>query len=119
MPLGLSIGWDRVHVETTQNVDRMPEDLTLPVLQRYEYVIYRFFEGDDVLVARSYNCEPRAVHFLRRESGSNHFCLTLSDTTTPLFLSAVSHLQAIGMSTIEWLNIEGEGYEPLNARCNI
>jgi len=73
VPLGLSIGWDRVHVETTQNVDRMPEDLTLPVLQRYEYVIYRFFEGDDVLVARSYNCEPRAVHFLRRELGSDFF----------------------------------------------
>jgi hypothetical protein len=104
-----------VHVERTHHVDRIPPDLALPVLQRYEYDIFRFYEGDEVLVARSYSMDPSDAHFLRREFGPDHFGLTPRDTTTPLFLSAVSYLREIGMLQIRWLNFEGEGYEALSA----
>jgi hypothetical protein len=35
-------------------------------------------------------------------------------STTTLFLSAVSYLRGIGISAIQWLNIEGEAYEVLS-----
>lgn len=103
-----------MHVERTHHVDRIPEDPALPVLQRYEYDIFRFSEGNEVLVARSYSFDQLDVHFLRRESGPEHFGITRKDTTTTLFLSAVSYLRGIGRSDIRWLNIEGEGYEALS-----
>ena len=103
-----------MHVERTHYVDRIPEDPALPALQRYEYDLFRFSEGDEVLVARSYSFDQSGAHFLRRESGSEHFGLTRKDTTTSLFLSAVSYLQGVGMSEVQWLNIEGEGYESLS-----
>jgi len=102
-----------VFVERTHHVDRIPPDLTAVPMQTYVYDLFRFSEGNEVLLARSYSIEPFDAHFLRREACSVHLGLTSKDTTTPLFAAAVSYLRGIGMLRVEWLNIEGEGYEPV------
>jgi hypothetical protein len=104
-----------VIVEHTHHVDRIPADVARPVVQRYECDIFRFSNDNAVLIARQYSGEPDAAHFLRRELGSDHFGLTQRDLATPLFRSAVSYLRDNGISRIEWLNIEGEGYESISA----
>lgn len=100
-------------VERTHHVDRIPDDLALPVMQQYEYDIFRFSDDNVVLIARRYSHEPSMAHFLRREQGSDHVGLTLRDLTTPFFQSAVSYLRENGILRIEWLNIEGDGYESI------
>jgi hypothetical protein len=91
----------------------MPPDPDQVAVASYVYDLFRFCEGDAVLVARSYAESPQQAHFLRREVASTPVGLTVQDTRAPIFAAAVAYLRAAGLTELEWLNVEGEGYEPV------
>jgi hypothetical protein len=95
-----------MRVEVTPSVDTVPG-------QRYEYDLYRFSDDNITLVARGYSHAPTEAHFLRIETGSSSAGITSADLTRPLLKEAVLHLRSIGKTSLEWLNIEGDGYEPV------
>ena len=102
-----------MRVHRTHHVDRFPPDPEQVAIASYVYDLFRFSEGDLTLVGRSYASQPDEAHFLRREVGSSHFGLTAQDTQNPLFAAAVEYFRSVGMVRVEWLNVEGEGYEPV------
>jgi len=102
-----------MRVDKTHHVDRVPPDLNEVAVASYVYDLFRFCEGDAILVARSYAERPQQAHFLRREVGSAQIGLTVQDTRTPIFAAAVAYLRSAGLTELELLNVEGEGYEPV------
>jgi hypothetical protein len=102
-----------MRVDRTHHVDRIPPDPDQAAEATYVYDLFHFREGSTVLVARSYAFDPQRAHFLRREVASKPVGLTVQDMRTPLFTAAVAHLRAAGLIELEWLNVEGEGYEPI------
>ena len=95
-----------MRVEITHSVDIVRG-------QRYAYDIFRFSDGSATLVARGYSDAPTEAHFLRIETGSSSAGITSADLARPLLKEAVTHLRSIGKTSLEWLNIEGSGYEPV------
>jgi hypothetical protein len=91
----------------------MPPDSDQILVASYVYDLIRFREEDVILVARSYAASPQQAHFLRREVASTPVGLNIQDTRTPMFAAAVAYLRAAGLTELEWLNVEGEGYEPI------
>lgn len=95
-----------MRVETTHHIDEVPgED--------YEYDLFRFCEGGVILVARGYSSSPTEAHFLRIETTRSRMGLTRRDLARPLFHEAAAYLRSAGRISLEWLNQEGSGYEPL------
>lgn len=95
-----------MRVETTHFVDEVPG-------QRYEYDLFRFSDGSITVVARGYSSHPTEAHFLRIESATSHVGLTRVDLTRPLLQKAAAYLRSVGRTSLEWLNQDGSGYEPL------
>ncbi|MBK7952009.1 MAG: hypothetical protein IPK00_25460 [Deltaproteobacteria bacterium] len=77
----------------------------------YFYETYRFWSGDDSLLARSYPHAPEAVCFLCRLSGRELALLQAEDFRSELFRDAVLYLRELGKIQIEY---EGpSGREPI------
>jgi hypothetical protein len=76
----------------------------------YEYDIYTFCEGDDVLLARSYIHEPQKASFYSWHSGGRRHFLTVADLQMPLFQAAEIWLRAAGKTSIQWLSHQHGGY---------
>jgi hypothetical protein len=102
-----------MRVDRTHHVDRIPPDPNQVAVESYVYDLFRFSDGDLTLVGRSYESDPQEAHLLRREVGPAYVGLTARDTHTPLFLAAVAYFRSVGMARVTWLNVEGEGYEPV------
>ncbi len=73
--------------------------------------MYRFTEGDQTLVARSYKDAIEEAHFLRLEVQTKSVGITPEDIDEPLFRQALLHLRSIRKRNIEYLG--PEGYAPL------
>ncbi|MBK7146468.1 MAG: hypothetical protein IPH76_15130 [Xanthomonadales bacterium] len=59
-----------MRVDRTRHIDSSEPDASGMLDYYYEYDIYRFVEGAECLVARSYTDSPQEAHFLRWELGS-------------------------------------------------
>jgi hypothetical protein len=79
----------------------------------YLYESYRFWSGNDSLVARSYSHSPETVCFLCRFAGPEIALLETKDFPSELFREAVSYLRALGKVRFE--HERPGGREPIPA----
>lgn len=98
-------------VDRTHHIDASEPDQAGMYDYYYEYDIYRFTDGLDALMARSYVDESDEAHFLRIEINNCSRLMVDKDLLHPLFLAAHSHLQAEGKLHFKWLSGRGNGYE--------
>ncbi|MBN8943920.1 MAG: hypothetical protein J0H01_30710 [Rhizobiales bacterium] len=101
-------------VEVTHHVDASDADENGHHDYHYEYDIYRFSNGLDEYVARSYIDAPQEAHFLSRVRLSRAILLRPEDLKTALFAAAAAHLRAAGKARLQWLSEETGGYLPLD-----
>jgi hypothetical protein len=95
-----------MRVEHTHHIDEVPG-------QRYEYDLFRFSDEAVTLVVRGYAHDPAEAQFLRVESATSSRGITHMDLKLPLFRTAAQYLRSVGRTSLQWLNVEGSGYEPL------
>ena len=108
---------DGASIEVTQThcIDRAANDGG-ESLCHYEYDIYRYSDGKDALVARSYSSHPSEAHFLRLESSGESRPLSSTDLEAPLIKAAIRHLRSIGKVELYWLDFQNTetGYSPVS-----
>ncbi|WP_204310839.1 hypothetical protein, partial [Escherichia coli] len=68
----------------------------------YEYDIFRFSNGLDEYVARSYVDEPHEAHFLNRVRLRQAVLLRADDLGTALFADATAYLRGAGKTRLQW-----------------
>jgi len=101
-------------VATTHHIDSSEADAQGGTHDYYyEYDLYRFSEGDAVLIARSYIDTPVTASFLNIELRGNARRLCRADLKTPLLAAAAAYLRTAGKRELLWLSGRGNGYEPL------
>ena len=98
-------------VATTHHIDSSEPDALGRYEWRYEYDLYRFVDGETVLIARSYVDETDEAHFLRIESAGNHRMLSKDDLRLPLFIQSMRYLRNAGKIKLQWLSGRRNGYE--------
>ncbi|MBK6726372.1 MAG: hypothetical protein IPG63_03790 [Xanthomonadales bacterium] len=104
-----------MRVDRTRHIDSSEPDASGMLDYYYEYDIYRFVEGAECLVARSYTDSPQEAHFLRWELGSQQRSLQRSDFARPVAFAAEAFLRSEGKIELKWLGEQGT-YERLPAR---
>lgn len=104
-----------MHIERVRQIDSSDPDESGMYDYYYEYDIYRFTDGPECFVARSYIDEPDEAHFLRIEINGSPRTLVDADLTHPIFLLAQSHLRSEGKVHLRWLSDRGDGYESVPA----
>lgn len=102
-----------MHVECSHHIDASEPDALGMYEYHYEYDLYRFTEGENCFVARSYVDDPEEAHFLGAEVGGHARPLVDADLKQPLFLASLAHLRASGKLKLNWLSGQGNGYEPV------
>ncbi len=100
-----------MHIERVRQIDCSEPDESGMYDYYYEYDIYRFTDGPNCFVARSYTDEPDEAHFLRVEADGSPRTLVDGDLTHPLFHLALSHLRSEGKVRFRWLSGRGDGYD--------
>lgn len=101
-----------MQVEKRHYVDESEPEADGTQAFRYAYAIYRFTDGDSCLVARGYDDQPDAAHFLRLDTGMQSRALFARDLETPLVAAAIGHLLGEGRRTLSWLNPDSDtGYD--------
>ena len=78
----------------------------------YLYETYRFWSGDESLLARSYPHAPEIVCFLCRIAGRELKLLEIEDFRSELFRDAVSYLRELGKVQIEYERPSGRELIP-------
>ena len=104
-----------MQIERTHHVDASEPDVAGLYEYFYEYDMFRFSDGSNCIVARSYVDEPDEAHFLRVEIDGQRRSMTDADLADPLLLAAQSHLLSIGKVRLNWLSGRGNGYEAVPA----
>jgi len=102
-----------MHIQRVRQIDSSDPDESCMYDYYYEYDIYRFTDGPDCFVARSYTDEPDEAHFLRAEVNGSPRTLVDTDLEHPLFLLAQHHLRSEGKVHLHRLSGRGNGYEPV------
>ena len=100
-------------VTVTHHVDASEPDAQGAYEYYYEYDLYRFGDGGNALIARSYTGTGDEAHFLSIELRGVARLLRAADLKTPLFADAAAHLRAAGKLKLSWLSGRGNGYEPV------
>ena len=98
-------------IKETHHIDSSEPDSNGMFEWCHEYDLYRFEEGDTVLVARSYSKSPHEAHFLRLEQAGEAVQIDPADLKSDLAMSARDHLREQGKTEISWLG--DRGYERL------
>lgn len=95
-----------MRVEQSRHIDASEPDSDGMYDWYYEYDIYRFVEGERVLIAQSYIDSSTEAHLLRFEDRGNHRFPTdyLED---PLLKEAAHYLRGIGKSELQCLGPGG------------
>ena len=92
-----------MQIERTHHVDASEPDVAGLYEYFCEYDMFRFSDGSNCIVARSYVEEPDEAHFLRVEIDGRRRSMTDADLADSLLLAAQSHLQSIGAFELaEW-----------------
>ncbi len=104
-----------MRVDRSRHVDSSEPDASGMGDYHYEYDIYRFVEGIECLVARSYTDSPQEAHFLAWELGSLRRPLQRSDFAKPVVFAAEAFLRSEGKIELNWLDEQGT-YERLPER---
>ena len=103
-------------VDKRHYVDASAPDADDADAYRYAYDIYRFTEGGTCLVARGYDDQPDAAHFLRLDEGTHSRALFADDLRSPLAAAAIGHLLGEGRRILTWLNPDSDvGYDAVPA----
>jgi hypothetical protein len=100
-------------VECTHHIDASEPDERGTYEYYYEYDLYRFVEGENCFVARSYTDDPEKAHFLQAEATGQPRQLVDADLKQPLFVASLAYLRASGKLKLNWLSGRGNGYEPV------
>lgn len=104
-----------MYVEHVRKIDSSEPDDSGSYEYYYEYDIYRFTDGRDCFIARSYTWQPDEAHFLGVEINGNPRTMVVADLKHPLFLLAQSYLRTEGKLNLRWLSEKGPGYESVPA----
>jgi hypothetical protein len=102
-----------MQIECSHHIDASDPDDQGMYEYYYEYDLYRFSEGDNCLVARSYYDEPEEAHFLRMEIDGQARLLADSDLKTQLFNDSTKYLRELGKKRLMWLSGQHNGYQPV------
>jgi hypothetical protein len=101
----------RMRVSIDRHVDASDTDADGMHDWHYEYDVYRFSQGWRSFVARAYTEEPGKAAFLSREvkvfGFYRHRLLGSADLTSSLFVAAVAHLRALGVTSFDRLTNTG------------
>lgn len=100
-----------MRVERDRLIDASEPDEHGDYEYHYEYDIYRFIDGSECLVARSYTDEPDEAHFLRIEQNGHYRLMMDADLAHPLLIAALDYLRTEGKLHFRWLSGRGNGYE--------
>ncbi|WP_295938972.1 hypothetical protein [uncultured Xanthomonas sp.] len=106
-----------MHVDITHHVDASEPDDGYGY--SYAYTLYRFSDGSDRLLARSYDDDADHAHFLNIEVDGHVRLMIDADLRHPLLLAAAAYLVEAGKRRLRWLSGRGDGYEPLPAQPTI
>lgn len=101
-------------VAITHHIDASEPDAQGAYDYYYEYDLYRFSDGENALIARSYTDTGDEAHFLSIELRGDARRLLEADLKMPLFADAAAHLRAAGKHKLSWLSGRGNGYEPVS-----
>lgn len=101
----------RIRVSIDHHVDASVIDAEGMHDWHYEYDVYRFSRGWRSFVARGYTDEPGKIAFLSCEvkvfGFYRHRLLGSADLTSSLFVAAVAHLRALGVTSFDRLTNTG------------
>jgi len=100
-----------MQIERTLHSDRIPADPNEPIIERYDYELLRFSDGGAAFRVRRYASEIEEASFLGAELGGARRLMTKADLQSALFRAAVAYLKENGVTRVQWLNPDGEGYE--------
>ncbi|WP_267108030.1 hypothetical protein [Xanthomonas sacchari] len=106
-----------MHVDITHHVDASEPDDGYGY--SYAYTLYRFSDGRDRLLARSYDDDADHAHFLNIEVDGHVRLMIDADLRHPLLLAAAAYLGETGKRRLRWLSGRGDGYEPLPGQPTI
>jgi hypothetical protein len=102
-----------MHIDRSHHVDASEPDASGMYSYYYEYDLYRFTDGNECLIARSYTDSPTEAHFLALEVSTERRGLQRSDLSKPIFRAAVGHFQSEGKVQLKWLGGSQGAYEAL------
>src|SRR5688572_441473 len=92
-----------MQVTITHHIDASERDGDGYYKYYYEYDLYVFTNGELSFVARSYKDTSAEASFLRAESNQQVRPLKETDLSHPLFLEAVTYLDQLGKTKLNWL----------------
>ena len=104
-----------MRVDRSRHIDSSEPDASGVLDYYYEYDLYRFVEGAECLVARSYTDSPQEAHFLTWELGSQRRPFQRSDFARAVVIAAEAFLRTEGKIELKWLGEQGT-YERLPER---